>query len=70
MMTIEQVQASVNPDLQIEGLLRTMFDVRNNLSTAVSEQLLEQELVLIPKPLAKPRGIEEQFRRAAVPMFL
>lgn len=39
--TIEQVQASINPGLQIEGLLRTMFDVRNNLSDAVSEQLLE-----------------------------
>lgn len=39
--TIEQVRASVNPDLEIEGILRTMFDVRNNLSSAVSEQLLE-----------------------------
>jgi chromosome partitioning protein len=39
--TINQVRASVNPDLEIEGLLRTMFDVRNNLSTAVSDQLLE-----------------------------
>jgi len=39
--TVNQVQASVNPDLEIEGLLRTMFDVRNNLSAAVSDQLLE-----------------------------
>lgn len=39
--TIEQVRASVNPGLEIEGLLRTMFDVRNNLSTAVSDQLEE-----------------------------
>jgi chromosome partitioning protein len=39
--TIEQVRASVNPKLEIEGLLRTMYDVRNNLSTAVSEQLTE-----------------------------
>jgi chromosome partitioning protein len=39
--TIEQVRGSINPDLQIEGLLRTMFDGRNNLSEAVSEQLLE-----------------------------
>lgn len=39
--TIKQVRASVNPGLEIEGLLRTMFDVRNNLSSAVSEQLLE-----------------------------
>lgn len=39
--TIEQVRASVNPGLEIEGLVRTMFDVRNNLSSAVSDQLLE-----------------------------
>jgi len=39
--TIEQVRASVNPALEIEGLVRTMFDTRNNLSTAVSDQLLE-----------------------------
>ena len=39
--TIEQVRASVNPKLEIEGLLRTMYDVRNNLSAAVSDQLLE-----------------------------
>jgi chromosome partitioning protein len=41
MDTIKQVRASINPELEIEGLLRTMFDVRNNLSTAVSDQLLE-----------------------------
>ncbi len=41
MDTVKQVRASINPGLQIEGLLRTMFDVRNNLSTAVSDQLLE-----------------------------
>jgi chromosome partitioning protein len=35
------VRSSVNPGLEIEGLLRTMYDSRNNLSGAVSEQLLE-----------------------------
>ena len=39
--TIEQVRNSVNPGLEIEGLLRTMYDGRNNLSGAVSGQLLE-----------------------------
>ncbi len=39
--TIEQVRNSVNPGLEIEGLLRTMYDGRNNLSGAVSEQLIE-----------------------------
>jgi chromosome partitioning protein len=39
--TVEQIQAAVNPELQIEGLLRTMFDVRNNLSNEVSNQLIK-----------------------------
>jgi chromosome partitioning protein len=39
--TIEQVAAAVNPGLHIEGILRTMFDPRSNLSNEVSAQLLE-----------------------------
>ncbi|MDP1604965.1 MAG: ParA family protein [Legionella sp.] len=39
--TIEQVQASVNPRLQIEGVLRTMYDARNRLCSDVSKQLLQ-----------------------------
>ncbi|MGV6852185.1 MAG: ParA family protein [bacterium] len=38
--TVERVRESVNPDLELEGLIRTMFDVRNNLSNEVSGQLL------------------------------
>ena len=41
MDTIEQVRSSVNPNLEIEGLLRTMFDTRNTLSNDVSAQLIE-----------------------------
>jgi chromosome partitioning protein len=37
--TVEQVRLAVNPDLEIEGLLRTMYDVRNNLANDVSAQL-------------------------------
>ncbi len=37
--TIEQVRSSVNPHLEIEGLLRTMYDGRNNLGNQVSSQL-------------------------------
>lgn len=37
--TIEQIRASVNPELEVEGLLRTMFDPRNNLANEVSAQL-------------------------------
>ncbi|HUQ10503.1 MAG TPA: ParA family protein, partial [Steroidobacteraceae bacterium] len=38
--TIEQIKASVSPTLEIEGILRTMFDPRNNLSNEVSSQLI------------------------------
>ena len=37
--TIRKVRESLNPQLQIEGLLRTMYDPRNNLSNEVSAQL-------------------------------
>ena len=39
--TVDQIQASVNSELEIEGLVRTMFDIRNNLSNEVSKQLIE-----------------------------
>ena len=38
--TIEQIRTAANPDLEIEGVLRTMYDPRNNLATEVSNQLL------------------------------
>ncbi|MEO7200073.1 MAG: ParA family protein, partial [Dokdonella sp.] len=37
--TIKAVRQRLNPKLEIEGLLRTMFDVRNNLGNEVSAQL-------------------------------
>ncbi len=39
--TISQIQATSNEKLKIEGIIRTMFDSRNNLSNDVSEQLKE-----------------------------
>ena len=39
--TIEALRANLNPALEIEGVLRTMFDVRNNLANAVSAELTE-----------------------------
>jgi len=39
--TIEQITEHVNPDLHIEGLLRTMYDPRNRLAVEVSNQLHE-----------------------------
>jgi chromosome partitioning protein len=39
--TIRRVQQTANPDLEIEGLLRTMFDPRNNLANQVGAQLMQ-----------------------------
>ncbi|GMQ91322.1 MAG: chromosome partitioning protein Soj [Gammaproteobacteria bacterium] len=41
MKTIKKIHEALNPKLQIEGLLRTMFDPRNNLDNEVSAQLSE-----------------------------
>lgn len=38
--TIDKLRATVNPRLQVEGLLRTMYDPRNNLASDVSKQLI------------------------------
>jgi chromosome partitioning protein len=38
--TVEQIRDAVNPGLAVEGLLRTMFDPRNNLANEVSAQLI------------------------------
>jgi len=37
--TIKRVRANLNPNLEIAGLLRTMYDVRNTLAQQVSDQL-------------------------------
>jgi chromosome partitioning protein len=37
--TIKRVRQHLNPSLEIEGLLRTMYDPRNTLAQQVSEQL-------------------------------
>ena len=37
--TIEALKQRLNPRLEIDGIVRTMFDVRNNLANAVSGEL-------------------------------
>jgi chromosome partitioning protein len=39
--TIKQVRNTVNHDLRVEGLLRTMYDARNKLAEEVSAQLIK-----------------------------
>ena len=53
--TIEQIKGSINPELEIEGLLRTMFDPRNNLANEVSAQLVEHFGDKVFRTLTLPR---------------
>jgi len=39
MQTVEQIRDALNPNLKIEGILRTMYDTRNSLAREVSDQL-------------------------------
>ncbi|WP_374679914.1 ParA family protein [Hydrocarboniphaga effusa] len=39
--TVQKIKRVINPKLEIDGLLRTMFDPRNNLANDVSAQLTE-----------------------------
>ncbi len=39
--TVDQIRRSLNPDLHVEGLLRTMYDGRNRLAREVAGQLIE-----------------------------
>ena len=41
MRTIERIRQAFNPDLEIQGVVLTMFDRRNNLSLAVAEDVRE-----------------------------
>lgn len=40
MSTLQNIQDTVNPELSLEGIVRTMFDDRNRLTKDVSEQLI------------------------------
>ena len=62
--TINQIQNSSNQKLKIEGILRTMFDSRNNLSNDVSDQLKEH----FPSELYKTK-IPRNIRVAEAPSF-
>lgn len=39
MTNVDRIRQTANPNLQLEGIVRTMYDGRNRLTTEVSEQL-------------------------------
>ncbi len=62
--TVDQLAHAVNPKLKIEGILRTMFDNRNRLSSDVSEELKKNFGDLVYKTII-PRNV----RLAEAPSF-
>ena len=54
--TVEQMKAARNPGLEIEGILRTMHDPRNNLSNEVSSQLIQHFSELVYRTII-PRNV-------------
>jgi len=62
--TVKQVRNTVNPNLNIEGLLRTMFDPRNRLAMDVSA-----ELVKLFKDKVYATVIPRNVRLAEAPSF-
>ena len=62
--TVDQLAKAVNPKLRLEGILRTMFDNRNRLSTDVSEELQKNFGSLVYKTII-PRNV----RLAEAPSF-
>jgi len=56
MDTIEAVQAELNPNLYLDGLLRTMYDRRNNLANDVSNELVAHFGMQVLKTIV-PRNV-------------
>ena len=62
--TVDQLAHAVNPKLKIEGILRTMFDNRNRLSSDVSDELKRNFDTLVYETII-PRNV----RLAEAPSF-
>lgn len=62
--TVSQLAEAVNPKLKIEGILRTMYDSRNRLSSDVSDELQKNFGDLVYKTII-PRNV----RLAEAPSF-
>ena len=56
MLTIREVRQSANPDLRIEGIVLTMYDSRNNLSSQVEQDARDNLGALVFQTLI-PRNV-------------
>lgn len=55
--TVRLIRASLNPKLELEGILLTMYDSRNNLSKLVAQDLMEHFKTDIMKTII-PRNVK------------
>lgn len=62
--TVDLIRQKLNPDLELLGIIRTMFDSRNNLANDVSDQLFEYF-----KDKVFNRSIPRNIRLAEAPSF-
>lgn len=62
--TVNKIKEGINPSLEILGIIRTMFDGRNNLSNQVSDELIKHFATKVFKTYI-PRNI----RLAEAPSF-
>ena len=56
MLTIREVRQTANPNLRIEGVLLTMYDIRNNLSQLVEKDARDTLGDLVFKTIV-PRNV-------------
>jgi chromosome partitioning protein len=56
LQTIEQVKTSLNASLDIQGIVLTMYDARNNLSTQVEDDVRSHFAALVYETLI-PRNV-------------
>ena len=54
--TVKRIRRNFNPDLEIEGILLTMFDSRTNLSNEVTENVIERFSAKVFKTII-PRNV-------------
>jgi chromosome partitioning protein len=64
--TVEQIRAAANPGIEIEGILRTMFDPRNNLAN-VFRTIIPRNIRLAEAPsFGKPVLFHDKESRGAL----
>ena len=68
--TVERIRSAGNPDLRVEGLLRTMYDPRLSLTQAVSRQLFQHFPEIVYRTVI-PRNVRlAEAPSHAVPVLL